>query len=404
MMKNKITKFHMISLAALGGGISGGDRIFIELARRWSKTVPINLYVWEEGLLMCRREKLSGKFLRINLVKVGSFSKLGFVIIYFYRIFLGISLGIKLKIDDEACVYSASEFWMDSLPAIILKLRNPKLLWVAAWFQTAPNPLKGFTEGKRKNLYRLRAFIYWFMQQPVKPLISRFADFILVNNELEKKRFPKLAKQNKIIVVQGAVNTSAISEYLNVHKLPKFKKYLAVFQGRFHPQKGVVELIDIWKLITQKIPSAKLAMIGDGPLMVNVKNRIRELDLERNIDLFGYLHNGTKKYSVLSDSMIAVHPAFYDSGGMAPAEAMAFGMPCVGFNLKAHSYYYLRGMLKVPIGNYNAFSEAILMLANNEEKYQKISKAAKEMIEKEWSWDDRAEKILSHLTIGRKYP
>ncbi|MDP3758812.1 MAG: glycosyltransferase, partial [Candidatus Daviesbacteria bacterium] len=360
--------------------ISGGDRIFIELARRWSKTIPINLYVWEEGLLMCRREKLSGKFLKINLVKVGSFSKLGFVATYFYRIFLGIALGMKLKINDEACVYSASEFWMDSLSAILLKLRNPKLLWVAAWFQTAPNPFKGFTEGKRRNLYRLRAFLYWFMQQPVKPLISRFADFILVNNELEKKQFPKLAKQKRIIVVQGAVNTSAISKYLDLHNPPKVKKYLAVFQGRFHPQKGVVELLDIWKLVIQKIPSAKLALIGDGPLMPKVKNRVMELNLESNIYLYGYLHDGDKKYSVLNDSRIVVHPAFFDSGGMAAAEAMAFGLPCIGFNLESYRYYYPGGMLKVPIGDYNAFSEAILKLANNGEKYQKISKAAKDMI------------------------
>src|SRR3989344_4196929 len=143
-MKNRVTNIHIIALAALGGGISGGDRIFIELARRWSKTIPINLYVCEEGLLMCRRERLSGKFLKINLVKVGSFSKLGFVAAYFYRIFLGIALGMKLKINDEACVYSASEFWMDSLPAFLLKIRYPKNKWVAAWLQTAPDPLRGF--------------------------------------------------------------------------------------------------------------------------------------------------------------------------------------------------------------------------------------------------------------------
>lgn len=395
-MKGKIS-FHIIALAALGEGLSGGDRIFIEFARHWSKKVPVNLYLWEEGLSMCKREKLSGNNLRIHLVKVGKVSKLGFIFSYFFRVFLGLKLGLSLKMENNDYVYSASEFWMDSLPAFILKIKYPKIIWAASWYQTAPSPLRGFTEGKRRNVYRFNAFLYWFMQQPIKPLISKFADLVLVNNEKEKKQFPKLLRQNKTVVVKGAVNSRAISLYLKSHIAPKVKKYLAVFQGRFHSQKGVVELVEIWKLVTQEIPDAKLAMIGDGPLMNDVKMRIEKLRLTGRVELFGYLHDGSKKYSIFNDSMMVVHPAFYDSGGMAAAEAMAFGIPCVGFDLKSFKYYYPKGMVKVPTGDIKAFSKAILNLANNQVKYRQIGRSAKQMIEEDWSWDDRAGKLLDYL-------
>lgn len=397
LQRNKLTTIHIFALAALGGGLSGGDRIFIEFVRQWSKKVSVSLYVWEEGLLMCRREGLEGKYLKIHLVKVGIFSKLGFVFTYFYRIFLGIKLGLTLRVKEGEYVYSASEFWMDSLPAILLKFRKPKTQWVAAWFQTAPSPLKGFTEGKRNKRYRFNAFPYWFMQQPIKPLISKFADYILVNNEIEKNQFPILAKQDKVIVVRGAVNTEAISIFLSTHKLPKTKKYLAVFQGRFHPQKGVVELIDIWKLVTQKIPNAKLAMIGDGPLMKDVKVRIEEFHLENNIKLFGYLHDGDKKFSIFNNSKIVVHPSFYDSGGMATAEAMAFRLPCVGFDLKSYLSYYPEGLLKVPIGDYQTFCNVIIKLTSNQNLYLKIAGDAKDMIMKNYSWEQRARQVFSKI-------
>lgn len=396
---NKLATIHIFALAALGKGLSGGDRIFIEFARRWSKKISVNIYVWEEGLAMCKREYLKGSYLKIKLIKVGNFSKLGFIFTYFYRILIGLKLGLTLKIHEGDCIYSASEFWMDSLPAFLLKLRNRKLKWIAAWFQTAPNPFKGFSEGKRKKLYRLNAFLYWFMQQPIKPLISRFADFILVNNKLERKQFPEPTKQGKIIVVRGAVNTEAISKYLKVHKTSKFKKYLAVFQGRFHPQKGVVELIDIWKLVTQKIPSAKLAMIGDGPLMEAVKRRIEKLYLKNNIDLFGYLHDGDKKYSIFQSSKIVVHPSFYDSGGMAAAEAMAFGLPAVGFNLKSYSTYYPEGMIKVTVGDLKVFAKKILELNEDENLYNQLGQNAKEWIYSHFSWNKRANDIRSILKI-----
>lgn len=398
---NKLPTIYILALAALGGGLSGGDRVFIELARNLSKKNPVVVYVWEEGWLMCQREKLTGSNLQIKIVKVGSIAKLGFIITYLYRIFLGLKLGLTLQIKDKNLIYSASEFWMDSFPAVLLKLRNPKIRWMVAWLQTAPSPLKGFTEGKRKEIYRLETFLYWFMQQPVKPLITRFANYVLVNNETEKKQFPKLIKQNRVLVAGAGVNTEAILTYLKTHKFPKIKKYLAVFQGRFHPQKGVVELIDIWQLVIQEMPNAKLAMIGDGPLMEAVKKRIKELYLQDNIELFGYLHDGDKKYSIFQRSYIVVHPAFYDSGGMAAAEAMAFGLPCIGFNLKSYLSYFPKGMVKVSIGDLQKFSEAIIQLFYNESLYNRLSKQAREMILDNYCWDIKIKKLWDFLGVKK---
>lgn len=393
-----MNKINIIALAALGGGLSGGDRIFIEFARNWSKDVRVDVYVWEEGLAMCRRENLEGEKLKINLIKVGKLSKLGFIFTYFYRVLLGLKLGFSLRVKPGEYFYSASEFWMDTLPAVILKLRNPKAIWVAAWYQTAPNPLIGFAEGDREKRYKLSAFFYWFIQKTTKPLISAFADFVLVNNDNEKRQFSLKNKQGKVIPVLGAIKTEGIDDYKKLHpEIPK-KKYLAVFQGRFHPQKGVVELIDIWKLVTAKFPEAKLAMIGDGPLKSEVEKRIRMLGLEKNVDLLGYLHDGDRKYSIFNDSKIVVHPSFYDSGGMASAEAMAFGLPVVGFNLKSYGLYYPKGMVKVPVSDYNAFAKAILELADNNSMYNKFSQESKDMIDKTWSWNYRASEILSKIS------
>lgn len=389
----KDSSIHIIALAALGGGLSGGDRIFIELARYLSKNSLVNVYVWEEGLEMCKREGLKGKNLKIRLIKVGWFSKLGFLFIYLYRILLGIKLGLTLHINHGDCIYSASEFWMDSLPATILKLRYRNCRWIAAWLQTAPNPWIGFTEGKREKLYRLRSFMYWFIQKLIKPIVARFANYILINNTLEKKQFPILAKKDKLRVIGGAVNVLAVNEYTKKQKPPKIKKYLAVYQGRFHPQKGIVELIEIWKLVILKNPNAKLALIGDGPLMNEVKKKIQKLSLTRNIDLFGYLHDGHKKYSIFNNSSLVVHTSFYDSGGMASAEAMAFGLPCVAFDLKAFNSYYPKGLIKVPVGNLQAFADAISGYNNNPSLYNKIGSEAKNTIRKYYSWQNRLDKI-----------
>ncbi|OGE32345.1 hypothetical protein A3D83_03570 [Candidatus Daviesbacteria bacterium RIFCSPHIGHO2_02_FULL_41_10] len=383
------TSIYIFALAAHGLGISGSDRIFIEFARRWAEKYPVDIYVWEEGFQMCRRQHLEISNVKFLISKMDLWSKFGFVVNYLARIVDGVRIGLTLKVENSknTVVYSASEFWMDSLPAFILKTRYPNIKWAAAWYQTAPNLWTGFAEGTRENRYRLNSFLYWISQFLIKPIIRRSANFILVNNNEEKKQFQKAT------VVLGAVDLKQIRIWKSKLKnLPKI--YDGVFQGRFHPQKGVIELIDIWKKVVDKKPGARLIMIGDGPLMESVKRKVKSEKLEKNIILTGYLFDGEEKYRIFAQSKIVAHPSFYDSGGMAAAEAMAFGLPCVGFDLKSYESYYPKGMIKVPLGNLEGFAGEILNLLSDDRLYTNIAKDAQDMIGGNWSWEKRADDIF----------
>jgi glycosyltransferase involved in cell wall biosynthesis len=397
--KTQIGQVNIIAMAINWPGFSGGDRILIELARRWGKKVQISIYTWEMGVKMLEEQKLSEtRNININKWLVGRLANISFLTSYLLRIVVSVMSSLRLNLVNKSStvVFSASEFWMDSLPALILKIRHPRVKWVAAWYQTAPNPLTGYAEVERKEGYNLKAFLYWFVQLPIKPLIGKYADKVLVNNEDERKQFPKMDEVGNVVVVLGAVPLKKIESWRNKNKNIK-KIYDAVFQGRLHPQKGVVELIDIWKKVVDKKPDVKLAMIGDGPLRDEVELRIKSLRLGKNVELFGYVFDGPKKFKIFSQSKLVVHPAFYDSGGMASAEAMAFGIPAVGFDLKAYESYYPKGMLKVRKGNLSHFADAVLLLLDSEEKRSILGKEAFTMIMKNWSWEKRAREILKKI-------
>jgi glycosyltransferase involved in cell wall biosynthesis len=389
--------FIFFAYAATGSGISGSDRIFIELAKRWNKTDDVHIYVTEEGLTMAKKQQLSDE--DIHVTKMNDWYTLGFIGHYIARIILGIYKGLSIKLDnpEQVIVYSASEFWMDSLPSLLLKLRYPTVRLVGTWYQTAPNPLAGFAEGNRKETYRFKALLYYLAQLPIKPLLAQFADYIIVNNIDERKRFPKHNKKDKIIVLIGAVNLDEIDYYKK--KFARIaKKYDAIFQGRFHPQKGVVEMVEIWKKVTEKIGNAQLIMLGDGPLMPVVKQKIAEFGLQNNVTLTGFMFDGEEKYKLFSQSKVVVHPSFYDSGGMAAAEIMAFGLPCVGFNLKAYESYYPVGMLKAEIGNIDQFAEDIMKLLENKKLWHDIGNKAEEIIHEKYSWDKRAREVYNAIS------
>lgn len=390
-------KFHVITMSTYGVGLSGGDRIWIELSRRIAKKYPIFIYLWEDGKAIAKREELNDKNLILWSAK--KWSKCGFFINYFARVLISIFRALELKLENnsQTIIYSASEFWQDSIPAAILKLRYSKITWIAAWYQTAPNPFRGFYEKGGINLWPdLKTLLYWLVQQPIKPIINKYADLIFITSDPDTKQFPRHQELNKIIVIKGGVDLEQIRKYKrNFHRARKI--YDAIFQGRLHPQKGVLQLVDIWKKVVSKRPKAKLAMIGDGPLMKELKIKIKSYKLEKNIKLFGYIFDGYKKYKIFSQSKIVVHPAYYDSGGMAAAEAMAFGMPAIAFDLESLHTYYSSGMIKIPIGNIELFAKTLLKLLNNHYLYSETGKAASQLIKNFWSWDSLVNRILGKL-------
>jgi len=393
-------RYLILAFASHGRGISGGDRIFIELSRQLSNRLHIDIHTWIEGEKLIRRQNLeASKDIRlINHSFIGLVENGNFLVNYILRVLLGVYFGLTYKLCDQVYIYSASEFWMDVFPSYILKIRYPnKVCWIATWYQTAPNPLKGFSEGgEREDNFKVRAFLYWIAQQPSKLLIQWKADKVVVNNTAEIKRFSTFNKKN-IFVMIGAVPLAKIDAFISKNKKTK-KKYDAVFQGRFHAQKGVLELIDIWNKVVERNPSARLAMIGDGPLMERVQERIEKYNIRDNIRLFGYVNDGDKKFKIFAQSKIVVHPAYYDSGGMASAEAMAFGIPCVGFDLVSYTSYYPKGMIKVSKGDKIAFSKKILKLLESQKLRISLGKEARSLIISSYSWKYRANTFYKFIT------
>lgn len=390
---------HIIANAALGPVLSGSDRIFIECARRWArKGNDIFIYVWEEGYEMCKRNEL--KNVNYIIWSALRWKKLGFPISYLARAIIGSVRILKLNISHDRThriiVYSASDFWPDSIPAFVMKLRSTRAKWIAGFYLFAPKPWQKDSpyRGKRFLLglfYSLTQFLaYW--------IIKRYSDMVFVTSQPDVKRFvTRKRDKTKILVIRGGIDLKPSIEYLNSKKESPIEKrrYDACFVGRFHYQKGVRDLINIWRLVVKRKSDAKLAMVGTGPLISEVQDKIAQFGLNDNIELLGF-KDGEEKYEVFRQSRVIVHPATYDSGGMAAIEGMAWRLPGVSFDLEALKTYYPKGMLKTPCYDLNAFAENIIKLLENKKLYKKTREDAI-VWAKEWDWDKRAATILKRI-------
>lgn len=396
-------KFFFISNNTISdSGLSGGDRIYIELARRWSQKVHVSLVGCEEAKIIALGQGLKKIEYYVTSPKLdlkNVFSLFGIIKNFLLKLNRGVRFVlIHRKIFTGRCVvYSVSDFYPDLIPAFIVKILNPRSIWIAGFYLVAPAPWKNDSPYKGINLFR--GFLYWFSQKLALFLVRRWADFIFVTSEPDRERFVTRTRGlERVIVIRGGVDTRPSTFYLNSGSIVPVKKrhYDACFVGRFHIQKGVLELVDIWRRVVEKMPQARLAMIGNGPLESKVRQMAQELGVDALIDFFGFL-DGDAKFEVFRQSKVVVHPAIFDSGGMAAAEAMAWGLPGVAFDLEALKTYYPKGMVKVRPGEHQEFADSILNLLRDDGFYKTVSQDARSLILEEWDWDKRSIRILNSV-------
>lgn len=363
-------------------GLSGGDAIFIEIAR-WlvKRGIEVNIFTWEDGIELCQNNHLNG--VNFYLISTRKYQKFGFIPLYLIRTILGIKkLREVLKIQKirkkKIVIYSASDFWPDSIPAYFGKRNFSKAKWIAGFYLFAP-----------KNL---RNLFFFFSQKPIFWLISRFSDLVCVTSQPDVEPFIMTGrKTEEVFVMKGGINFNHLKKF----QKPVKKIYDAVFVGRFHPQKGVVEMIDIWHEVVKKKPKAKLAIIGLGKMEARMREKIKQYSLEQNINFMGVMI-GDDRNKILQQSKIILHPAVYDSGGMAAALGLACGLPGVCFDMPVFETYYPQGFLRAQVGDTYDFAEKIISLLEDQELYQKMSIEAIEEA-KTWDWEKRARIFLNKI-------
>ena len=112
-----------------------------------------------------------------------------------------------------------------------------------------------------------------------------------------------------------------------LEKLPELKgRKTLLFLGRFHPKKGVDELIRSWK--KRKHPKDELLVLA-GPFDQNdswIQNLLNLVDEDPSVVWTGMLQ-GSEKWGALYSADAMILPSHQENYGMVVAEACSVGLP-----------------------------------------------------------------------------
>ena len=95
--------------------------------------------------------------------------------------------------------------------------------------------------------------------------------------------------------------------------------------GRFHQQKNHMFLLDIFHEVQKKCPDSVLLLIGTGELQSVVKERVKQLGLEKKVQFLGVRDDVSEIMQAMDCFLL---PSLYEGLPVVAVEAQAAGLPC----------------------------------------------------------------------------
>ncbi|MEJ5273085.1 MAG: glycosyltransferase [Spirochaetota bacterium] len=175
----------------------------------------------------------------------------------------------------------------------------------------------------------------------------------------------------------------------NIHKEKRriFKDPVILFLGRITLQKGPEYFLEVAKRIIKIYPMVRFIMVGTGDLATKmIKSSAKERLLTRFL-FTGFL-NREEVESILSATDIMILPSVSEPFGIAPLEAMSFGIATI-ISKQSGVSEIVENVYKVDFWDIDQMTSIILDLLSDPNKMVKIGQLAAEEVTK-IQWDKSA--------------
>lgn len=174
--------------------------------------------------------------------------------------------------------------------------------------------------------------------------------------------------------------------------------------AHFRPEKGHAVLLEAFGIVHQRLPGARLVLVGRGELEPEVRRHIQALGLAANVDLTGPVDD---VWPILARADVFALPSLSEAYGIAAAEAMAAGLPVVASAVGGVPELVAEGVTGelFPAGDHQALARHLLALLESPERSRRMgenARAAARPLRRERSLDRHLDLCEQLATAGRR--
>jgi glycosyltransferase involved in cell wall biosynthesis len=214
---------------------------------------------------------------------------------------------------------------------------------------------------------------------------------ITVSNHTARFLLKNGISRDKVCVSGNGVDIDSIEQVK-----PEKKVYDGIFVGRISRDKGIFDLVQIWRRVTARKPESKLVVVGQGPDLPKLKEAIDSSCMSSNILLKGSCSDA-ELYALVKTSKVFLFPSRFEGWGLAVGEALGAGLPVVCYDIPALREVFgeCRSVFFTPVGDVERFAQTIVKI------FEENGLAGLEAVSKEFArrfnWEEVALKDLDTI-------
>lgn len=252
--------------------------------------------------------------------------------------------------------------------------------------------------------WELRDFMFNFMEMPVdemmyRILFRRSKKIVAVGHNVlreAKIAFHRLPIE-KITVIPNGIDFQKIDALKRVlNESPEVERGYILYYGRLVAVKGILYLLSAVAELKNRFPNIRLRIVGKGPLLSQVREMIRDLDLSAHVDFLGYLPSHDDLMLAIMKCSMVVLPSSFEGNSVAVLEAMACGKPVVAFDypFAAEVIEDFRTGLLAKRGDSMDLAQKIELLLNDEGLRNRLGANAFERAYLNYNWDRLVDRYI----------
>ncbi len=161
-------------------------------------------------------------------------------------------------------------------------------------------------------------------------------------------------------------------------------------------------LLEAFAQVADELPTARLALVGDGDDVPSLREQATSLSIADRIDWHGPL-SGHELVSAYQQASVVVLPSLTESEsfGMTLIEAMSCGRPVIGSRIGGIPHVIREGVdgLLVPPGDPGALADALGTVLTDHARRESMGAAGREAAESVWDWEHSTHATLQQLRV-----
>jgi glycosyltransferase involved in cell wall biosynthesis len=233
--------------------------------------------------------------------------------------------------------------------------------------------------------------LYIFLSEKPIPTIYKPFKFMVISESTKEDLVKRGIRKDDVFVIKCGIDQALYGVDPQIEKYPT---PTVIYLGRLKKYKSIDHLLAGFSLLLDKIPQARLVIVGDGDYKARLMDFAKKLNLGGRVEFTGYVDK-CEKVKRLQKSWVAVCPSLKEGWGLTNIEANACGTPVIASNVPGLRDSVIDGKtgLLFEYGNAQELFQCMLKILSDTEYRENLIRGGVSWA-KGFSWDETATKTL----------